>query len=1599
MSRYLLSTAAAVVAAMIASGVSANTLYFQMNPNFDTGGSRQAFVFGAANATGTVTGSGGFSQAFDLGAQGFAVITLPTNLELATGVIESKGFQISSSTNVSGYFLNRRTASTDMTYLIDGNRLGKDYVVAGYQNIREDQMSVQATVDNTKVTFTPKGGSAFDVVLNAGQTYLYTANSQLTGSRITSDQPIAVFSGNRCTNVPTGVSACDHIVEQMPSVDLLSKTYLLAQTPRTGANGNVVRVVATADATEVKFNGVVVATLNSGEFFEGRIKDGVQIDASNKVLVAQYLVGQGEAGQNTDPAMTIVPGSDQWLKSYVFASPSGTADFPTDFVSIVIGTADLGTLMIDGILADTSGFNALSTTAFSFGNIDVSLKSGPFSISAANPFQLLLSGFDSFDSYFTYGGAAFSPGASPPPPPPPPPPQPVDALWYWDGDAATNVANGVVDGGDGTWTATSLNFTDSTGTPTGFYNPQPGEVVFTGGAGLVTVDNSAGAINVLSMAFLVDGYRLVGGTIGLSGTAAAQVVAGATARIDSVLSGGALRKTDAGTLILGGANTFGDLFIEGGTVVVGTNTSAGLGLITLGDNTALASGMGGLTLANGIVTLGTGAIIAGPGDFTMDGGISGNGSITKLGAGNLVLNGANSFINLGIAEGTVSVGSNTGAGIGDIAIYDGATLAAHLSGLELANGIQTLGNGRIDAGPADFVFTLNGNITGAGSISQVGFGTLVLNGDNSFVNLGINRGTVVVGTNTAAGAGDIAINDNATLAAGISGLVLANGIQTTGTGLVDSGAGVFTLNGNITGPGSISQIGTGNLVLNGNNSFTNLGINQGTVTVGTNTAAGIGEIAINDNTTLAAGVSGLVLTNRIFTTGNGIVDSGDGVFTLAGNIGGAGSISQIGLGNLVLNGNNSFINLGINQGRVTVGTNTAAGAGEIAINNDAVLAAGANGLVLGNRIETTANGIVDAGPATWTFTLNGNIGGAGSISQVGLGNLVLNGNNSFRNLGINQGTVTLGSNTGAGVGDIAINDNATLGAGVSGLVVGNNIETTANGFISSGAGVFTLSGSIGGAGTITKIGAGRLVLTGVSSLAGATYVNAGRLQVDGSLANSVVTVRSGGSLGGTGTVGGVVALAGGTVAPGGVAPGAVIGTLNVAGNYAQASGSTYEVELASTGANDKIVVTGTAGLAAGSVLNVVKTDAARYPIGVKYNVLTAAGGVTGTYTVTGATNVSAFLDLTASYDPKNVYLSVGQTSSFASAGATPNQIAAATGVENVGNGALYNAIIYLPTDAAAQDAFDQISGEIHATMGSAAFEDSRFVREAVVNHLLAGGEDLRRGMWFGAYGSWGNFDGDGNAADARRDIGGFFIGADVVNSEAFTLGVLGGYGQADVRVNARNSAGSTDDWHLGAYGDFEAAGFAGRFGIDHMWRNVDTRRSVSFAGYSDALSASYQQTVFQLFGDVGYTIDLGGFGIEPFGALAYVMIDSDEIREAGGAAALTSADGVSEDYWVTTLGGRVSVGLPVGGGNFGLTAMAGWRHASGGDMNTPVNLRFASGPAFDIAGPPIAENAAALALSISAKIGPDVNFDFGYSGQVGEGLSDHGVRGALRYRF
>ncbi|NIX77500.1 autotransporter outer membrane beta-barrel domain-containing protein [Microvirga sp. c23x22] len=225
-----------------------------------------------------------------------------------------------------------------------------------------------------------------------------------------------------------------------------------------------------------------------------------------------------------------------------------------------------------------------------------------------------------------------------------------------------------------------------------------------------------------------------------------------------------------------------------------------------------------------------------------------------------------------------------------------------------------------------------------------------------------------------------------------------------------------------------------------------------------------------------------------------------------------------------------------------------------------------------------------------------------------------------------------GSLTKQGVGTATLSGTNTYAGGT----VTNNaalvLDQATNG---------TMANAISGTGSLTKKGSGALSLTGSSSLSGSTIVEAGRLAVIG------------GSLGGTGVLGGIVAQSGGAVAPGNS-----IGTLNVAGNVSFGAGSVYQVEVNATGQSDRIAATGTATLTGGTVQVLAETGT--YRPSTTYTILTAAGGVSGT--LTGVSSNFAFLTPSLGYDPTAVSLTLSRTSALTPSVVVPRSLSRASPV-------------------------------------------------------------------------------------------------------------------------------------------------------------------------------------------------------------------------------------------------------------------------------------------------------------------------------------------------
>jgi outer membrane autotransporter protein len=564
----------------------------------------------------------------------------------------------------------------------------------------------------------------------------------------------------------------------------------------------------------------------------------------------------------------------------------------------------------------------------------------------------------------------------------------------------------------------------------------------------------------------------------------------------------------------------------------------------------------------------------------------------------------------------------------------------------------------------------------------------------------------------------------------------------------------------------------------------------------------------------------------------------------------------------------------------------------------------------------------------------------------------------------------------------------------------------------SGAG-YLFTPRLEGAGTITALSGTTSLISDSSGFTGYASIHHGATLVVNGKLGGMLEVSSGGRLAGSGMVGSTHVAGGGTIAPGNS-----IGTLNVAGNITFAADSVYEVEVNPAGTDaDLIHATGTATLDGGAVTHVGLGGT--YQPFRTYEIVAADGGVAGTFA--GVTSDFAFLDPLLSYDPNSVFLTLVRNEvSFCSVGLTPNQCATGDGVQSLGPGSQLNDALVVLDDETARTAFDQLSGEIHASIRGAMLEDSRFVRDAATGRVRAAFDDVearplavlsygedrpasvvadrdRLAVWAHAFGAWGEFDGDGNAAALERNTGGLLLGADALALDTWRIGVLAGYSRSSYDVDDRASSGESDNLHLGVYGGSRWGNVGVRLGAAYSWLDVDVNRSVAFAGFADRLEAGYDAGTGQIFVETGYRIETAPASFEPFAALAYVNVDTDSLTESGGAAALASARS-NTDATFTTLGVRASTEFTLDGMKITALGMLGWRHAIG-DVAPWAAFAFDGGDTFAIAGAPIARDSAIVEAGFDFQVTPFAKLGLAYNGQFGSGLSDHGARANLAVRF
>jgi autotransporter-associated beta strand protein len=1018
--------------------------------------------------------------------------------------------------------------------------------------------------------------------------------------------------------------------------------------------------------------------------------------------------------------------------------------------------------------------------------------------------------------------------------------------------------------------------------------------------------------------------------------------------------------------------------------------------------------------------------------------ITNNLTINGSGAPNLTISGANTYQILQVS--TIGAGSGPTVSISNLNLIDGKVTGGNGTngGSNAHNGAG--GGGGLGAGGAILVLD-HANV----SISNVG-----LNGNSATGGNGGNA-TSAGSANGGAGGGS---GQNGGGAGGLGG---GGGGGAGGGGFVGGGSG-----GTGAGGGGYSTVGSpgggggggaglgGAIFVSSSGTLTLTGVSEGTVS-GNSATGGSAGAAVGYPQALPGG-SGSGLGADLYSANGATVSGG----TFADSIAGTGGVIVQGGTTTTFEHANTY-----------TGGTTVSGSGTVlSISNDNQLGTGTVALGENTTFKTTTGGTyshaitisgdpdfdVASGQTSTISSVIADGGSPGTLNKIDTGTLVLTGANTYTGETlVTAGTLRLSgaSSDIADSSDVNVASGATLSnttaQTIKNLQGSGSVTTSAALTVNETGGCSIFSGNITGTGSLTKTGSDMLVLNGSGNdYSGGTTVSGGTLEV-GDISNptasltSDVTIASGGTLRGHGTIIGTVTNNGGIMAPGGS-----IGVTTITGNYVQ-SGGTLSIEL-NPSQTSKLAVSGSATF--DGTLSITP-DTGTYTRGTVYQILTATN-VSGTFsTVVNTAPSNAAFGVV--YNSGDVDLIVeGGATTFRTNAITINQKGVATALDNVSNGVtsgnlntLLNNISMLSTSGQ-QQAFDELNGIIAADMQVANASNIRLMIAGVQSRLsgspAAGATEValvpnngpfqvadaddsfwgpasakaaRVTAWMQGFGEFNSVSGDHVASGMSSSVGGGAIGVEAHDGIDDKVGIMFGAANDSLSVSGVSQSGTQNTYALGVYGSKGLGGGGDRgFVLDGMvlgaYNTATTDRTVSVIG--ETAHADTNGYGFGAEAGVGYPIVLEEDTIlTPHAGLNYTYSYENGYTESGAPGANLTIGDKGQSFLQTALGITASHKFLLSYSDTTISSDAitpevhvGWTHELL-DPRAHVSESFlgVGGSGFTGYSASPGRDAAAVGGGFSFVPGDDkqLSIYMRYDAQVSHSESDHTVTAGLRYSF
>jgi uncharacterized protein YhjY with autotransporter beta-barrel domain len=276
----------------------------------------------------------------------------------------------------------------------------------------------------------------------------------------------------------------------------------------------------------------------------------------------------------------------------------------------------------------------------------------------------------------------------------------------------------------------------------------------------------------------------------------------------------------------------------------------------------------------------------------------------------------------------------------------------------------------------------------------------------------------------------------------------------------------------------------------------------------------------------------------------------------------------------------------------------------------------------------------------------------------------------------------------------------------------------------------------------------------------------------------------------------------------------------------------------------------------------------------------------------------------------------------------------------------------------------------------------------------------KNGLWFNAFGQWGDQDEEDGFTGFDHDLWGTTLGFDHTFGDKLMAGLSLGYSRTDIDLDRHLGDGDIKSLFGSLYGSYfnKNAYIEAAFSYGRNW--YENRRLVMIGPIQRRASSEHDGDVFSGYLGAGYYFNLKDWALGPFGSLRYVYLDEESFRETGAGSVSLWGDSRKTDSLVSELGLQVKRAFGTKYGNLIPELSAAWSYDFDIDDRV-ITTSFAGSPgaSFSLDGQDVEKHGAILGAGLTFIHQSGFSTSLRYSGEFRGDYKSNGVMGEIRFSF